>query len=101
MKMSPLIVGLVCFILGGAGGFGAEWYVVSHAPPKSVTNNYTTTQNVETKSTSIQDVNQSQASYMIVSDKTNFKHVSIDGNGKTNYSIYVSSRTNTSHKTNK
>ena len=99
--MSPLVIGLICFILGGAGGFGAEWYVVSHAPPKTVTNNYTTTQNVQTKSTSIQKNDQSQETIILQDAKTNFRFVNIKGDGVTNRSYYFSSKTNEAHKTNK
>ena len=99
--MNILVACLISFIIGGGAGFGAEWLVVKNAPPKTVIQNITTTQNVQTKTTAIQTADQSQSTIILQDAKTNFRYVVIGGNGTTNRKYYFSSKTNTSHKTNK
>lgn len=100
------IIAIIASILIAFGGgfFVGERVQAVHdekLPPKTQIENTYTTQNVETKSTSTQIVSQDQTTMVIYSDKTNFKYISINGNGKTNYSVYISSKTNVSKKTNR
>ena len=92
-----VITAVVGILLGGTGMAIHD----NTLPPKTVIQNYTTTQNVQTKSTAIQTVDQAQSTIILQDAKTNFKYVVVGGNGTTNRRYYFISKTNVSHKTNK
>lgn len=99
--MSPLLAFFIGLIIGGAGaGIGVAVHDQG-LPAKTVIQNQYTTQQVTTESKSIQQVDQSQTVISVVNDKTNFKYVSVNGVGKTNFHVYFSAKTNSKSTTNK
>ena len=102
--MNILITILISLACAAGGWFGGSLYTAHHdesLPPKTVVQNITTTQHVETKSTSIQQADQSQSTIILQDNKTNFRYVSIQDDGRTNRTYFFSSKTNIQHKTNK
>lgn len=97
MKMNVL---LICIgIILGATGMGVYDF---NKPPKTQIINQTTIQNVDTKTSSIQQVDQSQNMIQLLPPNgTNFKYVQWQGQGKTNNYTFKSSTTNNKSKTNK
>ena len=90
-----VIIALVTFI----GGVFTEYGIQKGLPPKTVIQNINQVQTVDNRNTSIQSSEQAQITTTIVTPNTNV-HMSVNYNGRTNFSHTFNSKTNRSSKTN-
>jgi len=99
--LESIIIGIVCFILGG----GIVEGVNLAAPPKVVNqNNYQTVENyttVDSKNSSIQNSMQGQVTAIIDPGLSNQQYLNINIAGATNITVSHSQTSNTVSTTNK
>lgn len=102
--MNILYVIIIAFACAVGGWFGGSITTGIHdqkLPPKTNIQNINTVQNVETKTSSVQESDQSQTTIILQTDRTNYKFVHIQGQGKTNATYFFQSKTNTKKTTNR
>ena len=91
----------ICIIAGLLVGGGGMAIHDQHQPPKTTIQNIYTSQQVQTKQTTVQSSDLSQSTIILQNGQTNFKYAIIRGTGKTNTVVKFVSKTNFSSKTNK